>query len=118
RKATAPPNALSRSHSARVRVCFQRVISRGSFAPRADPVQALRRQRGCECAERVGYDAVVRPGAATRGLDEARLAQHLQMVRNRGLREVERCGQVADARLLRLRETIDDRDAGWISKCA
>ena len=54
---------------------------------------------------------MVRPGAATRRVDETGLTEHLQMVGDRRLREVERVDEIADADLAGCGQLVDDRDA-------
>ena len=66
-------------------------------------------------AELVGYDAEVGPAAALLALDEAGFEQHLQVVADRRLGQLERFGQVADAGLAGRAGTGSGSagEAGW-----
>ena len=59
---------------------------------------------------RLGHEPVVRPRPSSRRLDEPRLAQDLEVVRDRRLRELEGLGEVADTDLVSRRERVDDRN--------
>ena len=63
---------------------------------RADQ-RRLAAERAAQRGHRVRHEPVVRPRAAAARLDEPCLAQHLEVVRDRRLREVERRDEVADA---------------------
>src|SRR5262249_61517003 len=68
-------------------------------------------ERMSQLANRVGHEPVVRPGPTSARLDEPRITQHPQVVGDRGLGELERSGEIADATLLRRGEPVDDRHA-------
>src|SRR4051794_38251485 len=73
-------------------------------------------QRAAQRVDRLRDEAVVRPRASPARVDETRLAEDLEMVRDRRLRELERRREIADTDLVRSRENVDDRHAGRIGE--
>ena len=96
-------------------------LQRSAERPRvldADEETPSSAERVPQLTHRVGHEPVVRPRPAAARLDEPGVAQHLQVMGDRRLREVERRVEVADAALLGRGEPVDDRDARRVGQRA
>ena len=71
----------------------------GGEAPGPEGKGGYAADQGAQAGQRLGTDPVVHPYPALVPVDQARLVQHLHVMADRRLRQVERVIQVADARL-------------------
>src|SRR5918999_4221021 len=84
---------------------------------RPDGRQTALREPAGELVQRLGDDVVEGPQPAPLGIDDARLPQHLEVVRDRRLRQFEERYELADADLAGvLPEHVDELEANRVAE--